>query len=101
MSDFCHACQTWHLNGGGHYPLFDVRLDDGDDWIPLRALDAEQAAERFMEHCWTHRDGWEWIIPKSGEGEHTVTVRAVNGATTTIRVVAEMRPHYSCQEIGA
>ncbi len=101
MTDWCTACNTLHMPGRGHYPLYDVRMADEDDWIPVRALDAKHAAERFMEYCWANRDGWEWIIPRSGEGVHVVTVRDDKRGVTTIRVVAELRPHYSCMEMDA
>ena len=99
MSEYCNACRAWHLNGRGHYPLFEARMADRDDWIPIRALDAEQAAERYMEYAWTHYDGWEWIIPRGGEGEHTVSVKTADGEIISVHVSAEMRPHYSCREM--
>lgn len=101
MSDWCTACNTLHMPGGRHYPLFDCRMADRNDWVPIRALDAEHAAERYMEHAWTHYDGWEWIIPKSGEGEHIVNVRDEMRNVVSVLVTAEMRPHYSCREMTA
>ena len=96
MSDYCSDCGRFHAEGA-HSPLWQCRVDDwrDDETQDIRATDAEDAAERFLEYCWSNRDGWEWILSRnSNEASHTIIVTG-GGKRYRVNVDVELAPRYT------
>lgn len=93
--EWCNECWTHHFNGAKCFPRFEVLDEDDGDWTPIRAIDAEEAAETWAER--SDADSAEYHI-LSGY-EPTVTVRDEDGNVTRWRVSGESEPQYRAKEI--
>ena len=90
----CSICKEWGFTTGllGHRcpPLWGARDLDGDysdEWTPIYANTAEQAAE-----------GWAQKMEPEEEGSIQVVVRSPTGTMSLYTVYAEMVLEYSARE---
>lgn len=79
-------------------PTFQCRTNDedyGDEPHEVDAFDHESACDEFAEYCYSHRDGWEWMV----DGPATFFVR-LKGAEDEKKftVETEFNPTFSSSE---
>ena len=92
---WCNECRTFHIREGYHFPKFEVLEDqNGDEWITLRAVDAEHAAEIWAED--EDDNSAEYSIV-SGKYEPVVFVRDQDGVVTKFKVTGESVPRYNAE----
>ena len=96
----CKRCGRYLFSGECRCQRFEVvipwrgKVDDGQDWQSICAMDAETAAEKFAER--SDCDGGDYTIIRNGEGE--VWVRDSDGAVTKWDIEAEAVPTYTARE---
>ncbi len=95
---WCTECRARH-DEGKHFPLFLVEIAEieDDEWLVIRARDAQSAAEQACEQH--DQDSVEYTIIKNG-GTGSVRVKDSDGNMKRFSVIAEAYPSYYATEIG-
>lgn len=76
---------------------YQYRIEDGsydDDPIEIESYDIVSACEDFAEHCYSHRDGWEWM---AGESVNFFVREKGSEIETRIIVTTEFDPTFYCR----
>lgn len=95
----CATCGGWKYNERHACPpLFGVRCDDNhgpDEWVEIRAVDPEQAAEKWAE---SEDQNGDYLIVAQ-RSKPTVDVRSTTGEVTRWQVSGEAVPQYYAQSV--
>lgn len=95
----CQKCGEWtYSDRHACPPLFDVRCDDNhgpDEWVQIRAIDAETAAEKWAER--DDQDGDYLIVGQ--RSTPIVDVRSPTGEVTRWQVSGEAVPKYYAKSV--
>lgn len=93
---YCDACETYHREDGNCLPVFLVYHREIGYRMRIRALDFQDAAERWAE-LYDNGDGEYALV--NGQ-QLTVRVQDATDVVEFFRIQGESVPQYSAEEVS-